>query len=162
MAYAKFRSDNMSGTTLGKDLVAVKYRVSGADTAIENGHFVVVGDYISGEQDVRVATTPTASTALSKIAVIGAPEVDKTASYNTADEFINAAGVAARAYRLVTNDQFAVTADALDAQATIEVGNIVELQASTKAKVVKTATSGSTTIGRVIDVEDEFVVIEVA
>ena len=40
--YAVFRSDLMSGTTVGADLVSVKYMGPGAiETAIENGSLMV-------------------------------------------------------------------------------------------------------------------------
>lgn len=159
---AKFRSDNMSGTTLGKDLVAVKYQPAGKDTAIENGNIVVVGAMIAGGSDVRTATTPTAASALNTLAVIGAPAVDKTKGYNAESDYAVPAGTAARAYRLRTGDMFSVTADALSATAEIAVGNIVEAQAGTKMKVVASATSGSTKIGTVYAIEGEWVVIEVA
>nr|DAP06622.1 MAG TPA: hypothetical protein [Caudoviricetes sp.] len=159
---AKFRSDNMSGTTLGKNLVAIKYQPSGVDTAIENGHIVVVGDLITGETDVRKATTPAANSAINTLAVVGGVAVDKTKSYNAAGDYTNPAGVATRAYRLRTGDFYAVTADALSAAADIAVGNIVEAQADTKAKVVATLTTGSTKIGTVYAIEGEWIVIEVA
>ena len=159
--YACFRSDNMSGTTLGKNLVAIKYRPDGDDVAIENGNIVAVGGFIAGEQDVRVGTTPAEDTPLKDLAVMGAPEVDKTKDYNTVDEFVNKAGVAARAYRLVSHDQYSVTAEALNADDEIAVGDVVEAQASTKASVVKAAT-GATVIGHVIAIEGEWIVIEVA
>lgn len=160
--HACFRSDNMAGTKLGYELVAIKYRPDGTDTAIENGNIVAVGNFINGEADVRVATTPTADTPLTNLAVVGAPEVDKTKAYNTVDDFINKAGVPARAYRLVPHAQYSVTAEALTAAAEIAVGDVVEAQAGTKANVVKTATEGATTIGHVMAIEGDFIVIEVA
>ena len=159
---AKFRSDNMSGTTLGKDLVAVKYQPAGKDTEIENGNIVVVGAMINGESDVRTATTPAANSPLATLAVVAAPAVDKTKGYNAEGDFVNPAGTAVRAYRLRTGDFFSVTEDALTATAAIDVGNVVEAQAGTKMKVVASATSGSTKIGTVYAIEGEWIVIEVA
>ena len=160
--HACFRSDNMTGTKIGSALVAVKYRPAGTDTDIDNGHIVAVGNFIEGELDVRVATTPANDTPLTKLAVIGAPEVVKEKGYNTIDEFTNKAGDPARAYRLVSHDQYSVTTEALDAAADIAMGDTVEVQASTKAKVVKAATEGSTVIGHVIAIEGDYIVIEVA
>lgn len=159
---AKFRSDNMSGTTLGKDIVAIKYRPSNTDTAIENGNIVVIGGLITGETDVRKADTPTATSAFNMLAVVGGVPVDKTKAYNAEDDFINPAGVATRAYRLRSGDMYAVTADALSAAEAIAVGNVVEVQAGTKAKVVATLTTNSTKIGTVYAIEGEWIVIEVA
>ena len=44
----------------------------------------------------------------------------------------------------------------------LAVGNIVEAQADTKAKVVATLTTDSTKIGTVYAIEGEWIVIEVA
>ena len=51
MAYACVRTDNMSGTTIGKDLVSLKY-FDGEDkeAAIENGSVVLVGAYLDGQR----------------------------------------------------------------------------------------------------------------
>ena len=63
MAYGVIRVENASGITLGKDLFSLK-----CESAIENGHVVVVGDYISGE--VRAFSAPTAKTAMGNVAII--------------------------------------------------------------------------------------------
>lgn len=161
MGYAKVRTDNMTGTVFGGDLVSVKYRPSGADAAIENGNFVRVGALIEGEREVRAAETPAANTPLSQIALIASEEIVKSKKNNTLAEFRNEAGEIARGYRVVRG-YFSVSAEALDAAADIAVGNIVELQASTKAKVVKSLTSGSTQIGTVYALEGDWIVIEIA
>lgn len=160
MAHAKVRTDNLTGTVFGGDLVSVKYQPSGVDAEIENGNLVKVGSLISGEREVRTATTPAANTALADIALIASEEVDKSVSHNTLDEFTNEAGAVCRGYRLVGRF-YSVTKEALDAAAAIEVGNIVELQAGTKAKVVASATSGSTKIGTIYAIEGDWYVIEI-
>lgn len=158
MAYGIVRTDNMSGTTMGKDLVSVKYQVGNTDTAIENGAVVLIGDYIDGE--VRKATAPAANSPLNSVALIASEEVDKAKTYNTLGEFKNEAGAIARGYRFRSGDTFAVTAAALDGTPAKDA--VVELQAGTKMKVVTQATSGSTKIGTIVDVEGEWYVIEVA
>lgn len=160
MAYAKVRTDNLTGTVFGGDLVSVKYQPSSKDTAIENGNFVKVGALISGEREVHTGSTPAANTALSDIVLIASPEVDKTVSGNTLGEFKNRAGDILRGYKLVRG-YFSVTKEALDAAA-IEVGDIVELQAGTKGKVVKSLTENSTKIGTVEAIEGEWIVIKIA
>lgn len=153
--YACVRTDNMSGTTLGKNLVSVKF-----DGEIENGNIVVIGSLVSGEREVRTATTPAANSALRDLALIAAPEVVKDKKYNSLAEFINQKGDIVRAYRLVSGDIFSVTAEAL--AGTAAVGSVIEAQASTKMKAVETLTQGSTKIGTVIAIEGEWIVIEVA
>lgn len=162
MAYAKVRTDNLTGTVFGGDLVSVKYQPSSKDTAIENGNFVKVGALISGEREVHTGSTPAANTALSDIVLIASPEVDKAVSGNTIGEFKNRAGDILRGYKLVRG-YFSVTKEALDAAAAaIEVGDIVELQAGTKGKVVKSLTDNSTKIGTVEAIEGEWIVIKIA
>lgn len=159
MAYACFRSDNMSGTTDGKYLVSVKF-YAGANndtpTAIENGNLVVVGDYLTGEREVRKATTPAANTPLELLAVIGSEEIVKGKKYNSINEFKNEAGATCRAYRLPLFDTFSVTAEALNigSGVTVTAGStFVEAYAGTKFNVVNTITEGSTKIGKIIDIE---------
>lgn len=152
--YACVRTDNMSGTTLGKNLVSAKY-----EGAIENGNIVVIGDLLEGEREVRKATTPAVNSALRNLALVATPEVVKEKAYHTLAEFKNEDGDIIRAYRLISGDMFSVTAEALDG--TAEVGSVVEAQASTKMKVVAEATEGSTVIGKVIALEGEWIVIEV-
>lgn len=153
--YACVRTDNMSGTTLGKNLVSVKF-----DGEIENGNIVVIGSLVSGEREVRTATTPAANSALRDLALIAAPEVVKDKKYNSLAEFINQKGDIVRAYRLVSGDIFSVTAEAL--AGTAVVGSVIEAQAATKMKAVESLTTGSTKIGTVIAIEGEWIVIEVA
>lgn len=45
-----------------------------------------------------------------------------------------------------------MTAEALAAASDIEIGNVVELQAGTKLKVVSSATNGSTVVGKIVDI----------
>ena len=165
MSYARVRTDKMSGTDVSKDLVSAKYYVSTTPTAIENGNIVAIGDFLANERELRKATAPAANTPLSKLALVATPEVIKTKSFYTLGEFKNAANEPIRCYRLVTADQFSVTAEAIDAEATIAVGDVVEAQAGTKLKVVAAATgltSGSTLIGHVVAIEGDYYVIVVA
>lgn len=160
MAYAKVRTDNLTGTVFGGDLVSVKYQPSDVDTAIENGNLVKVGALISGEREVCKATTPAANDTLADIALIASEEVDKSVSHNNLDEFVNKAGDICRGYKLVRGF-YSVTKEALDAAAEIAVGDIVELQAGTKAKVVKNATPSSTKIGTIYAIEGEWYVVKI-
>lgn len=160
MAYAKFRSDCMLGTHFSGSLVGVHYQKAGKNAAIENGNFVLIGDCVENHHDIRIATAPKANSPITKIAVIGSPEVDKTKQFNNLDEFINEAGEEARGYYLDTRHTFSVTAEALTG-ATPTVGYKVELaDDTTKGNVVETATTGATQIGEIIAIENEWIVIE--
>lgn len=161
MAYAIVRTDLMSGTKQPADLVSVKYQVSTVDTAIENGNVALVGALATGEREVYLATTPAADSALNDIVLIATPELNYDERLKNLNQFRNEAGEIARGYRLRSGNIFSVTAEALTAT-TPAVGNIVELQADTKLKVVSSLTSGSTKVGTVIAIEGDYIVIRVA
>lgn len=161
MAYACVRTDNMSGTTLGKDLVSLRYYDGSNEAAIENGHVVLIGDYLDGEREVRKATKVAANSKLADVALVASEEVVKTKGHNNLDEFINEAGSNLRGYRLTSKDVFAVTKAALDGGEQIKEGAIVELAAGTKLKAVASATASTTTVGKIKAVEGVWYVIEV-
>lgn len=156
------RTDNMSGTVLGKDLVSAKYKVSTTETAIENGNIVVIGGLLDGEREVRLASTPAVNSAFDTLALVASEEIVKDKQYNSLGDFENKAGDIIRCYRLRKGDIFSVTAEALSGTLTNAVGKIVEAQADTKMKVVASLTEGSTQIGKIIAVEGNWYVIEVA
>ena len=158
--YAYVRTDNMSGTTVAKDLASAKFYASEAEAAIENGNIVTLGGYVDGEREVRKATAPTANTKLRDLYLVATPEVVKDKNYYGLDEFINEAGSIIRCYRLTSGDIFSVTKEAIDGEASVDT--VIEAQAGTKMKAVASATDGSTTIGKVMALEDEYIVIEVA
>lgn len=160
MAYGKVRIDNMSGTNNGKDLVTVRYQVGSADKEIENGNVVAVGKLMDGEREIRLATTPKANTPLSEVVLIATPEVDKTKKYTVLEDFINHAGTNCRGYRLNTGDIFSVSTACLTGSPAVDA--VVELQAGTKLNVVSSLTASSTEVGKVIAIEGDWIVIEVA
>lgn len=157
--YAYVRTDNMSGTTLAKDLASARFYNGTAEAAIENGNVVTLGGYLDGERELKKATAPAADTALEDIWLVATPEVVKDKDYYSLGDFTNEAGDEIRCYRLVKGEIFSVTKEALDG--TAAVGSIVEAQASTKMAVVDSLTSGSTQIGTVVALEDAYIVIEV-
>lgn len=156
MAYAVVRTDKLTGTDDRARLVSVRYQPVDSESnenvaaEIENGCFVLLGDLEDGSREIYIGTDPEADSALSEVVLVASPEVMYDERLKSLDQFINVAGKAARGYRLHTNDIFSVTADALDG--TPAKGKVVELQDGTKAKVVTSATSGSTVIGKIIDV----------
>lgn len=167
--HAVVRTDNMFGTDVRAGLVSIKYIVStttgeGASavttntpTAIENGNVLKVGELMDGEREIFAGSAPAANTDLKDVVLVASPEVLYDERLRNLDDFINEADMPARGYRLHKGDIFSVTAEALtvsvSGKTVPEVGNLVELQADTKLKVVASATSGSTQVGRVIHVE---------
>lgn len=157
--YACVRTDNMSGTVEGKNLVSLKY-----EKAVENGNILAIGAFVEGEREVRTATAPKKGTALRDLALVATPEVIKNKNYYGLSDFINEAGSIIRGYRLTPRDYFSVTKEAFDegASAQLKVGGIVEVKEdSTKLNAVASATAATTTIGKIVAVEDEWYVIEV-
>lgn len=158
--YAYVRTDNMSGTVVAKDLASAKFYNGNVEADIENGNIVTLGNYVDGEREVRKATAPTAATKLRDLYLVASPEVIKDKKYYGLGEFINKKSSIIRCYRLTSGDIFSVTKEALDG--TVVVGSLVEAQDSTKLKVVETATAGSTTVGIIMAIEGDYIVIEVA
>lgn len=151
--YGVVRLDNMSGTTDGTLLRSVRFYDGDKEAAIENGRVVLIGDLLDGQREVRKATAPAATSPLNHIGLVAAPELMYDERKRNFTEFINEAGENVRVYIPHVRDIFSVTAEALDAAAAIAKGNLVELQAGTKLKVVATATDKSTQVGKIIDIE---------
>lgn len=168
--YAVARTDKLMGTDVRSYGVSVKYMGSGSTaTAIENGNVVKMDGLLSPaanvyERQIYKAVTPAANTALEEIALVVSPEVMYDEKLKDLSDFRTEAGEIARGYKLHSGDIFSVTAAALDG--TAEIGSVIELQAKTKFKVVASGTSGSTVVGKCIDIEKAgmytFYVIQVA
>ena len=157
--YASVRTDNMSGTTVGKDLVSLK-----ADANVENGSVVVVGDLIEGEREVRAISDMTATSKLKDLALVASVEIVKSKNYNTLGEFVNEKDSIMRGYRLVTNDVFSITKEAFkpEGASSAKVGAFVVACAGRKMDVASAEAEGTTTIGKIIAIEGNWYVIEVA
>lgn len=159
--YACVRTDNMSGTVEGKNLVSLKYNGD-----IENGCVVKVGGFADGEREVRLATAPAKDDAVRDLALVASPEVIKDKDYHSIANFINENGAIVRGYRLTPADCFSVTKEAFAAGATLQKDAYVELNGSVKLNAVAAPTGSSgdevTVVGKIIAIEDEWYVIEVA
>ena len=169
MAYGVFRSDLMSGTDVAADLVSVKYMGSGSTaTDIENGCVVKLDGLMTGEREIWKGVTPAANTPLNQIAIIGGEEVMYDERKKNLDEFINVKDVAMRGYIPRSRNIFSVTAESLNSASGVTPANgyIVELMAGVKLNVVASATASTTTVGKIIDIEDSgrytYYVIQVA
>jgi len=154
MAHAVVRTDKMFGTDNRAGVCSAKYMGSGSTaTAIDNGNVVKLNGLVTGEREVYKAVTPAAGSDIKDIVLVASPEIIYDEIKKGLDDFTNGAGEIVRGYYLHTNDIFSVTADALSGVSdNTKVGDIVELQADTKLKVVTSATSGSTQIGTIIEI----------
>ena len=105
--------------------------------------------------EVFIGAAPAANTNRDEVVLIAAPEVMYDERLRNLSDYFNVAGKAVRGYRFRSGNMFAVTAEALDGSfnASNAKGKIVELQASTKMKVVASLTSGSTQVGTIEAVE---------
>lgn len=154
--HAVVRTDKMAGTDVRSKLCSFKYMGAGTKaTDIDNGNVVkVTGTLIDGEREVYKAVTPAKADTIGDIVLVASPEVIYDAGKQNITNFYNEADKIARGYILTSGDIFSVTAEALSgADSTTTVGAIVEMDAATKLKVVTTATSGSTTVGKIIAIE---------
>lgn len=164
MAYAVVKREAMASENVANLRKSFKYLPSGTATAIENGNVVKATSVISGERELLEGSTPLVDTPLKDILLVTTPEVMADERKKNLDEFINEAGAIATGDRLISGDIFTVTADAFDVAATVVVGDVVELQASTKLKVVAAATgltSGSTQVGTIYDINGDDYAIKV-
>jgi hypothetical protein len=149
MAYAVINTDSMSAT---KDASKhVHFRIT--NTALENGSVVKIGSLVTGERQLYTYSTPEVSTPLTSIAILVTPELVADERKKALSDFRNEVGDEALGFMLEKGDVFTITAEGLTGTS-IAVGNVVELQADTKLKVVATATSGSTKVGSVIAIEN--------
>lgn len=149
MAYAVINTDLMSATKDASKHVSFKI----VSTAVENGNVLRIGSLADGERQVYQYSTPAVNTALTSIAILVTPELVADERKKALSDFRNEVGDIALGFMLEKGDVFTVTAEALTGSS-IAVGNIVELQAGTKLKVVSSLTSGSTKVGSVIAIEN--------
>lgn len=165
MSHAIVRTDKMYGTDVRTGMVSIK-----APADIDNGCVVALGGLAgttTKEREVYTATQPTASSDFDAIVLIATPEVNTIPGTYAMENFTNKKDSIARGYRLHKGDIFSVTAEALTAADfdAVAADDVVELQAGYKLKVVASATSGSTVIGKILDVEvaggKTFYVVEV-
>ena len=117
---------------------------------------------LEGEREVRTIADMTATSEVKDLALIASVEIVKSKSHNTLGEFVNEEGSIARGYRLVSKDIFSVTKEAFATPDSAKVGAYVIAKAGRKMDVADAEAEGTTTIGKIIAVEGEWYVIEVA
>lgn len=152
--HAVVRTDKMFGTDNRAGIVSVRYQPSNTKTAIDNGNVVLLGDLETGSREIYKGATPAANSPLRSVVLVASVEVMYDEHKHNLDEFENVAGAIARGYYLHENDIFSVTKDALDGVESPAVGNIVELKAGTKLNVATSLTSGSTQVGKIVDINE--------
>lgn len=166
--HAVIRTDLMAGTKVPAALRSFRYFDSNGDLAeIDNGCVVALDSIIVDSQgnepnrEVWKAVAPTASTPLSKLAIVATPELLYDERLRNLTDFYNDTDHPARGYMPKSGDIFSVTAEALDG--TPAKGSGVALQAKVQLKV-GTYTAG-TSFGKIVSKETvnglDFFVIQV-
>lgn len=156
------RTDELSGTWRGTDLVHFIYLPNDVAADIDNGNVVLLGKRVSGDRDTYDAETPARNSALKDIALVANPEIMEDERLNRLSDYYNKAGRRTRGYRVNDKGFFSVTAACvtpIEGTAPAE-DQVVELQASTKLKLTSSLTSGSTQVGTVWAIEGDWIVIQ--
>ena len=143
MANAIIRLDNVAATKDGTLLKSVKL-----SSELQNGSVVAIGGLVTGEREIHSTTTPAVDTTY--YGILCTPELMYDEKKQM-DEFTNVVGKPERAFIPTKGDIFSATVEAFDATPT--VGKLIELAAANTMKVVTTATSGSTQVGKVIGID---------
>lgn len=157
MAHAVVRTDKLWGTDVRAGLVSVEIT---ENNGIDNGCVATLGALAAKgtngtQREVYTIAKPTASDDFDAIVMLATPEVNGNPAEYALDAHYNKKGDIARAYRLHKGDIFSVTKEALtcaDFEAA-KAGDVVELMAGYTLNVVASATSGSTVIGKLLDIE---------
>lgn len=148
------RTDKMHGTYNVGDLVNIKIFED-----LDNGSVVKIGGLADGEREAYEGETPSASDALTGLAIIIAPEVMYDDRLKDLADFYNASESIVRGYRFHNGDEFSLTAEGFSG--TPKVGNVVEVAASYKLNTAAAATSGATQVGTIIAQEGDYFVVRV-
>ena len=110
--YCVVRTDLMSATSQGADLVSLRfYNAEGKVAEVENGVIVKLEGFEEGQHEVMKAVAATAGADLNECAIVAAPEVMYDERKHNLDEFINEAGKAVRGYIPRSRNMFSVTAE---------------------------------------------------
>ena len=150
MIHACVRTDNMSGTLQGKDLVTLRY-----EKEIDNGCVLAIGAHLPGEREVREGSIPASDAKAIDCALIASEEVLKDKTHNNLKEFYNEADANLRGYRLTSKDVFSVTKEAFSGAPA--VGKRVGFDGSS----VKWAVVEDGGVGEIILQEGQWFVVEI-
>jgi len=108
MAFTVIRTDLMSGTDVGADLVSLRfYDETDEPAQVENGTIVKLSE-LEG-REVWKAEAAEAGDDLSECAIVATPELMYDERKRNLDEFINEAGKPARGYRPRSRNIFSIT-----------------------------------------------------
>lgn len=110
--YCVVRTDLLSGTIQGADLVSFRfYGNDDKQAEVENGVIVELGEYEADNREIMKAKAATAASDLDKCAIAANPEVMYDERKKNLYEYINEAGKAVRGFIPRTRNIFSVTAE---------------------------------------------------
>lgn len=117
---------------------------------IQMGSILKLDALKNGEMHVHVATKPTKSDTLDKLVIVTQLRVPTDERKEFLDEYVGKKGQLVDARTLKVGEGYSISAEGVDGD--LKEGNILEVQDNYKIKSVETATSGSTVIGKIVDI----------
>ena len=133
MSYCVLRTDLLSGSKQGADLVSLRFYNGGGEQAeVENGTIVKLAGYEDGGREVVRAVAATASDSLNECAIVGSVELMYDERKRNLDEFINEKGSVARGYIPRSRNLFSVTKEGFAGGVVPSVGDTVGIGAGGK------------------------------
>lgn len=119
-----------------------------ADSEIEQGSLVAIGDLVDGEREIYNAAAVTDATA-EKVALIASDEVNYDPRKAMWEDFTNEANYPAKAYELNKNDEFTISEDGFTG--TPEVGKyLITTNGSLKGVIADDLTDGTAFAAKII------------
>lgn len=172
--YYRFDATKIKSGNVGGRMFSAQFPTA-SKKAIHNGYIGYLGDYVSGETEIRELLDPTADLIKSDIPVIvHKPEINYKQDSrvdNNLGEFINPEGRPTRVYTLEKYDEGSWSEDFFDltgkANAKIEVGDMFAIQAGStegsQLKYTETAPTSETAkcYFKVTHVENAFIPVYV-
>lgn len=119
-----------------------------ADSEIEQGSLVAIGDLVDGEREIYNAAAVANATA-EKVALIASDEVDYDPRKAMWEDFTNEANYPAKAYELNENDEFTISEDGFTG--TPEVGKyLITSNNSLKGEIADDLNDGTAFAAKII------------
>ena len=109
MAYTVIRTDLLSGTDVGADLVSLRVLKSEEPVEVENGTIVELEKLEKDNREVWQAKVATAESDASKCAIVASVETMYDERKKNLDEFINEKGAVCRGYIPRSRNIYSVT-----------------------------------------------------
>jgi hypothetical protein len=131
----------------GVELVNVQHTAD-----MDNGSVVHLGDFVTGEGELRQVSVPTSASILADpLFLVHSPEIqgDMYLPYSTLKDFYNPANKPARGYRLPVGAQFKITTDGFDGTAA-KNSYLIPQAGSVRLKVAADLNAGTRFAAKII------------